>query len=142
MNRVIKFRAWDAVDKCFYYFTIGEGSYIFTTGDAYNKLCLNGVKFEQFTGLHDKNGKEIYEGDILSFAGNMTADDSFGVEPNGYIYDEENTHPVCWNDKLAGWEPSFAPDEEWKYKRDTRGLMCSGNCEVIGNIHESPEVVK
>jgi len=95
----------------------------------------------QYTGLKDRDDKEIYEGDILTFEGNMTADNSFGVEPNGYIYNETNIHAVVWNDELAGWEPKFAEEEEWKYKRDTRGLMCGGDCEVVGNIYENPDLL-
>jgi uncharacterized phage protein (TIGR01671 family) len=96
----------------------------------------------QYTGLKDKNGQEIYEGDILSFDGNMTADNSMGAEPNGFIYDENSKHAVVWNETLALWELNFAEDEIWKYKRDTRGLMIDGHCKVIGNIYENPELLE
>lgn len=59
MNREIKFRAWD-------------GKRMTTSGIMYNNStgCIERPKVQsfyimQFTGLHDKNGKEIYEGDIL-----------------------------------------------------------------------------
>lgn len=96
----------------------------------------------QYTGLKDKNGQEIYEGDILSFDGNMTADNSMGAEPNGFIYDENSKHAVVWNETLALWELNFAEDEIWKYKRDTRGLMIDGHCKVIGNIYENPDLLE
>lgn len=96
----------------------------------------------QFTGLRDKTGKEIYEGDILSFDGFITADNSFGFEPNGYIYDKDSVHCVIWANKMAAWTLNFDEDEEWKYMRDTHGLMCDECCEVIGNIHDNPELLR
>jgi uncharacterized phage protein (TIGR01671 family) len=96
----------------------------------------------QFTGLKDKNGKEIYEGDIVCFDGYMTADDSLGFEPNGYIYDKDSVHCVLWDNVLGGWTLNFDEDEEWKYKRDTRCLLCDQKCEVIGNIHDNPELLE
>ena len=96
---------------------------------------------EDYTGLKDKNRKEIYEGDIVTFDGNMTTDDSMGIDPNGYIYDEESIHSVVWNNKLAAWELNFDEDDPWKYKNHTRSLLVDGKCEVIGNIHENPELL-
>ena len=63
--REIKFRAHCKPDNRFYYFTIGQGADVFNDRDIYNQLCLDGVAFEQFTGMLDKNGKEVYEGDIV-----------------------------------------------------------------------------
>jgi YopX protein len=60
MKRTIKFRAWDNVDYMSNPFTlqdIQEGKIQFTSD----------CKVMQFTGLLDKNGKEIYEGDLISY---------------------------------------------------------------------------
>ena len=131
--REIKFRQWSS--GYFHYWGHGADSF---TGPLSNRLD---IPSEQFTGLHDKNGKEIYEGDVVSFNGYMTADDSFGIDPNGFIYDEDSKHVIIWNSELALFEPEFDEDEHWKYRRDTRGLMVNGGCEVIGNIHENPELL-
>jgi uncharacterized phage protein (TIGR01671 family) len=89
----------------------------------------------------DRQGRKIFEGDLVSFDGIITADDSFGTDPNGFIYDENSIHEIEWNDDLAIWEPKFDEDTHWKYKRDTRGLVCMGDCEVVGNIYDNPELI-
>ena len=66
----------------------------------------------QFTGLHDKNGKEIYEGDIIRHK-DM-------VKPYHVIYDGHQ----------------FTPNDGF------RSLSYPKHWEVIGNIHDNPELMK
>lgn len=62
MPREIKFRAWDNVQKHFVYFELFRGVNNHTP-DMYGFADLE--DWQKFTALKDKNGKEIYEGDIL-----------------------------------------------------------------------------
>lgn len=67
-GRKIKFRAWDNEENKMYEFNLV--TYMGTREDAQEDLCSpNAVNnIMQFTGLQDKNGKEIYEGDIMKAA--------------------------------------------------------------------------
>ena len=165
MNREIKFRAWHTeLKRMFSAEEMGQDELTISV-DGRGFVNVNSVSIKlsiyagdkmipiQFTGLLDKTGKEIYEGDIVTFNGNMTADNSFGIEPNGYIYDGTSIHSIIWNNKMCGWDLNFQEDDEWKYKRDTRGLFIGltednkenegiSFCEIIGNIYENPELLE
>lgn len=68
MNREIKFRAWDSDSKSFLKgdFSIGiiSGEFRGKYGEVFDNVSIN-----QFTGLKDKNGVDIYAGDILDSVG-------------------------------------------------------------------------
>jgi hypothetical protein len=116
--RDIRFRAWDRERNQMHY------QYLrFVPDSEYAVIDDNGSErfltdVQQFTGLKDKNGKDIFEGDILG------ADST----PNQYeVY--WNDHQAAWNVKggagfLPAWINSF-----------TLGL------EVIGNIYSNPELL-
>lgn len=83
----------------------------------------------QFTGLTDKNGKEIYEGDILGWEWNYKEIKGIDIKFKSISY-------ICFE------------DSEWKCK-DLHGNSVNLSSlaeilkpEIIGNIHDNPELLK
>ena len=132
--RAIKFRAWDK--KCNRF--IKGGEVIYRISEEEIEVCINEQGFDngedrqkdfiimQYTGLNDKNGKEIYEGDIL-----LNRD---WVPRGGAMV---NTTVVSWSTKNAGFLP-FAFDM-YDYPNAFREIE---ELEVIGNIYENPELLQ
>jgi uncharacterized phage protein (TIGR01671 family) len=110
-QRVIKFRAWDRVAKLWTRFALSSaicGSLKLVSSDLEN-IC-------QFTGLTDKKGKEIYEGDIVR------------------IESESGNHLVEFVQDLDGGRYQFTDPN--------RGRFCGfreQKKEVIGNVYENPD---
>lgn len=121
--REIKFRAWDKKGNQM----IENEELMFSGTDGFYSLNQEGQEFEwdcvmQFTGLHDKNGKEIYEGDIVNY-GNYT----------------DNNKPC--NEKIIFENCSFVGREIRKFGDKNAVSMIGKDCEVIGNIYENPELL-
>lgn len=127
--REIKFRAWDSrngkwFDKNLIYPAISQnGGVIAYKGDEklYN---TEHIIISQFTGLLDKNSKEIYDGDIVK-----TKDKEVGV----VAWREETDPDYAW-----GWRI------KWITSEIPQSLICiiSNRPEIIGNIYENPELLK
>ena len=135
MNREIKFRAW-LVDGMFDW---GE------LRNDYADVFEDGLSGErdvilmQYTGLKDKNGKEIYEGDILECINLETEDKDFVKEYGLKRYE----HVYWFNDHE---EVGFSVCDPLKDDYDAFDALNVGPCawsyEVIGNIYENPELLK
>lgn len=114
--RELKFRAFDTENKTWTFVTLGD--LICGACTENGDKPLSGAKqvWEQYTGLKDKNGEEICEGDIL--------EDGSG-EPLEY------------------WAVKF---EDGKFIGSTQGvdedIFELTDLEVIGNIHENPELLE
>jgi len=124
--REIKFRAWVSGRFHYWGFIEKDGHLCFAGITQSNKepLTLEEVKnrSQQFTGLLDRTGKEIYEGDILVETGYPT--------PARCIWFEEGAGFVFQSIKN--------PDDVWCPNSDATGR----GFEVIGNIHKNPELLK
>ena len=123
--REIKFRAWvksrslmafdvvDIYDDNLYV----DGRYYCCFGDI---LDDDDIILEQFTGLRDKNGREIYEGDIYK------------------CEDEDGPQIVEY---YEGYEGDSHPVQGFIFCSFFREDNVISDIEVIGNIHETPELV-
>lgn len=115
--REIKFRAWNVLDKK-----------MLNWGDIFHLPAWEifpgtpeqrPFNIMQYTGMEDKNGREIYEGDIIKY------DDAGG---------EAHTQVIRYDDEMGA------------FGCDRGALMDHFNCmweiEVLGNIYENPEILK
>lgn len=115
--REIRFRFWEKnvkrMERCVELnpFYIGDGDRLRWNRDE--------VELMQYTGLKDRNGVEIYEGDIVKCK----------------IYSREYIGKVTYAEMLAVW---FLTDME---RSDSELWLCDEK-EVVGNIYENPELLE
>lgn len=138
MNRQIKFRVWVHEDNKMQYplvFSAGkDGSFVPLVECADGNRAYKPYPIMQFTGLTDKNGKEIYDGDIVKchyFYSALGRD--FGV------YEAENEITGIIEIKEMGVWLETA-NENAGYLLSIGGLH-EESLEVIGNIYENPELL-
>ena len=84
----------------------------------------------QYTGLKDKNGERIFEGDIIAVPYEEDRDPVEGI----FIYYENGK--VYFDETHFGWYVKFVGDELSLWEFDDCGV------EIIGNIHDNPEFMK
>lgn len=123
--RQIKFRAWDfeirkMIDHISLSPRIDEAIYGWGNNDVATSLYLM-----QYTGLKDKNGKEIYEGDIVDWDG-----DQFEIKYGIQLVDAfEGIGFNLWS--FYGRSEDIG-----------KAIRLQSAIEVIGNIYENPELLK
>ena len=110
--RIIKFRAWDNHKGAW----CKDGEILLTLdGDWRSNFGEHedGIELQQFTGLLDKNEKEIYEGDIVK--------SRTGIKKIELVISQFDN--ILVRQSASGW-------------------IIDIDCEVIGNVWENPELIK
>lgn len=122
-----KFRAWhktwEEMGKISWILFHDDGkvdAVLFNGRDFDFKLKIDKIELMQSTGLHDKNGKEIFEGDIVKMAKDVYSDPTYYevIRHRGGAYRLESNQHGC---------------ELW---------LRHTNCEVLGNIYENPGLLE
>jgi len=137
MMREIKFRCWDKEEN-----RMRDWKNLLAIGYGQNKIMdseiddsiFNDEQFElmQFTNLYDKNGKEIYEGDIV------IGDTEYFVCNVKGVVKYSGMSFVCEGEK----EQEKYGSKEWYFTAENPNLTQLKEIEVIGNIYMNNDLLK
>ncbi len=145
--RPIKFRAWiPSVVARDWVGGMVEPSAVWQDGSiTYDTRYYTGAVIQQFTGINDKNIKEVFEGDIVDIH-----DTTIGTEDivRGEVYwcDSYLCWSIQWLPKQSGADSMRLVKKSLKRSNETPSSDLGDRrwpfIEVIGNIYENPELLK
>lgn len=164
MERQIKFRGKRLKDSKWIYGNLADYSMnVFNTAIEKKVIFSNIVSFAtdnfgfvvddcavdpetigQFTGLLDRNGKEIYEGDIIRIDCHAWLDWKELDSVNAEVIFEEYMFDARWRNPDAGQPIPFHPDDDPDYEPEYICEMLANlpnTIEIIGNIHDTPSLI-
>ena len=133
-NREFKFRVWDLEKGCWLNNAMGSSLFLFLQGAKGTYAgAEDKVVPQQFTGLLDKNEKEIYEGDLVNFESNY--------------YGGEIAVVSFYNSMFILYPTIHLKDTmtffmNVDYKNIILDHRVCRNCKIIGNTTENPELIK
>ena len=125
--------------------------WILPTGEG-EEVKVNPETVGQYTGLTDKNGNKIFEGDIVEYEHTLTGYYQLEIRED---YKPRRSHSCYWNEDKSKLHYKRNYAVEWKEK-EARFILRNGsdqhdlkriglimhNGKVIGNIHDNPELMK
>lgn len=128
--REIKFRGWNNKNKkwIYGYYFVNRGEHFISPDEvvnplvSYNDFVVDKDSVGQYTGLKDKNGVEIYKGDIIASDGCLHV----------VRYDEDNARFAAFNLSMSTDLEGCGLTKEW--------IEECGKV-VIGNVHDNPELL-
>ncbi len=135
--REIKFRIWDKEDKVMY------RSEIFDLGLFFSSYNYETNPLMQYTGFKDKNGKEIYEDDILIMHRKLKKERHLDESSGKWVTTERET-PLFRDYSVRAF---FTKNGKWMVENKKGGVVNNLHAleekgEVIGNYFENPELLK
>jgi uncharacterized phage protein (TIGR01671 family) len=146
--RDIKYRVWDVVNKEYSYpgskeFLLSMSGYLYDgLGCIYDEEHI----VQQYTGLKDKNGIEIYEGDIVSYGCDTQYYESVVAYKaptfigKNFFYKQNHSwkRDAVWD---VVWKKHGLDALNENYYRCDMSIVGHNFIEVIGNIYENPELL-
>lgn len=129
MSREIKFRAWDKRDKKY----LDNAQNMWMNNTCFGDLLASpNFEIEQYTGLKDSNGDDIYENDIIKVSDETGS--SFVSVVKYFDYDDYPAFDL---------DPQYIPTD-WYFETNILSILKADGTEikVVGNVHTSLELLE